>query len=1151
MTAVAFNRIGATRLFSSNASSNAGVAGYWTGYLASATLTLQSTLDLATTWNDIGGTYLFLSATPADPAAFAAALTTWLPVITTAGPPRLLWLINPADPPGYWRAVTWYAVATGPPSAPNWTTFGIWAFSLGTYGLRIAAGTALTLDQSFPAKLTIAAGSATIAAPGAQFRPTAATTLPFQDSSIGAWTGSFAVGGSDLAHLGVELRYAIRTSRKPADARISPVSMKIMGDLSTASTLAIAWDPLHPQTRGRSELRFVAPFPVIAAGFVSQRGYKTTLQPAAVAGPLSTGGFMFCRCASHLSSNAEMASEFDLFSLAPDGAFALKVVPPSGGAGPGLTDQLMLGMSGLETIQLAPSSSTLVVFDAGQPAFAPSVALDGTLPGSDETLLTSVATTAWISVMPSAADNPGLYYYAQPRQSPLFSGIEDGAMPYQQVPAARLPALPDSSQPRPVSYPVGAYAAVAASQATAARALETAALVPKRRLQITQPAQHVAMAPATDILAITPQGLVIEIDDTQSAISEVIIASLPDTDTPSLAFANPNAAFTAALFANQRFFVVANPTLLATAATCVPPFALNLDGWRFQFDPSLWRTGDDDPTMMVWKYANRSLVELAADGAAWGWPQAAIPAGGSLKATWQRLDAYIADARDIAAKDPTSPIGAFYRDVLIDPGWNGVLFLNAPIGLGTLPPALTFLAAGIDASRFFAHHIGVGLTPFDSSSNPIKLKQSSVFGLINYVDTVDLVIAQTTTFAFKTMQLKAQFSNAHLNGFSCQIELALNRLFGAPLLMIDAQHGNNLIVSGSLQNSSGSPAYAFGLTGQNRFNAGNTALSAVEITSLRIETQANPAPGHVTCSFVLGGKLQFLDVEGFDLFSYGGAPTPADELAPPPSFLVFGQLALTLDFATTAPTVQSWSANETGIAFDIVNSVARDDSLVNCFPVTVRSLVTSPDLTPLSDTATGLAPEDMGYLSVSAPFDQMPMTPTWYGLVMSLDLGSLGALASGVGLKVELLAAWSVVDDRSAPAIYLGLKLPGTSPRDGSFPLQGVLKLGFKSFIFSTYQQNGKRAYLLRLSRFGLSVLGFHFPPGNLDLSLFGGPDGRSTGQLGWLAAYQADKPRSVDGKSAAALTAPGRDSAVDDARTGPEPRLSRAKRLGRIPRRS
>jgi hypothetical protein len=113
--------------------------------------------------------------------------------------------------------------------------------------------------------------------------------------------------------------------------------------------------------------------------------------------------------------------------------------------------------------------------------------------------------------------------------------------------------------------------------------------------------------------------------------------------------------------------------------------------------------------------------------------------------------------------------------------------------------------------------------------------------------------------------------------------------------------------------------------------------------------------------------------------------------------------------------------------------------------------------------------------------------------------------------------------------VYLGLKLPGTTPREGSFPLQGILKLGFKSFSFSTYQQDGKLAYLLKMSRFALSVLGFSFPPGHLDISLFGGPQGRSTGQLGWLAAYT--DPEAKGGGQAVVGT----------------PLRERRKRLGRL----
>jgi hypothetical protein len=174
----------------------------------------------------------------------------------------------------------------------------------------------------------------------------------------------------------------------------------------------------------------------------------------------------------------------------------------------------------------------------------------------------------------------------------------------------------------------------------------------------------------------------------------------------------------------------------------------------------------------------------------------------------------------------------------------------------------------------------------------------------------------------------------------------------------------------------------------------------------------------------------------------------------------------------------------------------------------------------------------MGYLSISAPLDQVPMVPPWYGLVQALDLGSLGALAGGAGLKAEILAAWMVNPIDGDLPVYLGLKLPGTPTRAGSFPLQGVLKLGFKSFIFSTYLQDGKRAYLLKMSRFALSVLGFSFPPGNLDISLFGGPQGRSTGQLGWLAAYTDPNAEPVS----AGLAAGGRRSTA-----------ARRKRLGRL----
>ena len=1131
MTAPGFTQVGQTRLYASSAMGDAGLPGYWAGYLASAHLSLTPTLDLTATWQDVGGGYLFLRTTPADLDALSTALIAWLPSAGSAGPPRFLWLENPDDPSAYWRATTWYALGLGVAPDLRWTTWGISQWRLGAYSLQVAAGAALTLSSGNPAHVTIAAGATLFYAPGSGFTPSSANGIALQGPTIGVWGGEIAIAGADLADLGVELRYAIRASRDPADPRLSPISMPILGVLDQPSSLEIGLDPLHPFTRGRTRLRF-ASSPTIASGLVTQRGYATALFPMTPSPPLWDSGLMFCRCASRI--DGDDAESTDTFSLAPDGAYGLQVVAPQGGAGPGLVDQLQLGLSGFESVQLA-TNYTILLFTAGEPAFAPTVALDGSLPAGEDALLTDAATTAWIAAMPQQASAPGLAYFAQSRQSPFYSG-GGGALAFQPVPAARLAPLPAVNDALPASYPVGVYSGIANSQFAAARALETAALAPKRRQQIVPSRTSTSLATTTDTLAITPRGLTIAIDVQGETIDEVVVASLPGSTTPQLAFANPGPDFVAAILANQLFFVVADPAVLTAQATCVPPFALDLDGWRFDLDPAHWRAGKD-PTLMVWKYADRSLEALAADTAAWGWPEAAGGKGGGLAATWRILNDLIGDARRAVEADPQDPLAAFYHDVVQNPGWNGVLFLNAPVSLGALPPELRFLAAGIDPGRFFAHHVGIGATAFDATTSPPTLLRSSVFGLISYVDTVDLVPEQTRPFAFKTMQLTARFANARLAGFSTQIELALNQLYGAPLLKKDALNGNNLLVAGSLQSSGGSPAYAFSIVGQNRFSSINSVVIGVEIRTLRLETQANPLSVWITCSFVLGGRLEFLNVEDFDLFSYGAAPGASDGDPPFEGYLVFNQLVVTMDFALSKPQAQIWTASETGVHFDLPNSRPRPDSLIACFPVTARAFVSSPDLTPLENTSSGVSPEDMGYLSISAPIDQAPMAPPWYGLVMSLDLGSLGALAGSVGLKVELLAAWYVTGPNTLPALYLGLKLPGASARGGFLPLQGVLSLGFKNFVFSTYQQNSQRAYLLRLSRFTLSLLGFHFPPGNLDISLFGGRDGRSAGQLGWLAAYSdpdREKAKSTPSAAKAGLSRP-----------------ARAKRIGRIPTRS
>jgi hypothetical protein len=210
-------------------------------------------------------------------------------------------------------------------------------------------------------------------------------------------------------------------------------------------------------------------------------------------------------------------------------------------------------------------------------------------------------------------------------------------------------------------------------------------------------------------------------------------------------------------------------------------------------------------------------------------------------------------------------------------------------------------------------------------------------------------------------------------------------------------------------------------------------------------------------------------------------------------------------FTQSTPGIQTFVVNAENISFDLPNSALRPASLINNFPLKVSGLLSGPNLSASGEPPSGLTPEDLGFTSVAAPLEQTPMKPAWYGLVCDLELGSFGALSGGNPFRINVLMAWSEGTSEDAPPVYLGLKLPGISAVAGSFPLQGVLKLGFRSFRFEVYTNtDNETAYLLRLKQFALSVLTWSFPPGNTDIVLFG-ETGNPAGSLGWYAAYKKD----------------------------------------------
>ncbi|SEH40128.1 hemagglutinin protein [Magnetospirillum fulvum] len=550
--------------------------------------------------------------------------------------------------------------------------------------------------------------------------------------------------------------------------------------------------------------------------------------------------------------------------------------------------------------------------------------------------------------------------------------------------------------------------------------------------------------------------------------------------------------------------------------------------WLFRLSPRNWAAPDrvgPNCARLIFKFVGgRSLADLVADSASWSWPEASSEDGLASTAREDIL-AIIRTARAAVAtahaQSLASPYEPFLK-VIDDPDWCGVLALSVEVPLDSLPEPLQPLAAGIDPGKFYAHHLGLSATSFSSDSGVIRFNVTSSFGLIDYQDPIDQYFSSDIAFAFRVQQLTVGFENGALSSFNSTVQLMVNRLFGAETQLFPSEHGNNIILDGVYQSERDGAGvlretYLFAMREVGTFQLILGALHDVTVEQTRLATvrTADPAGGDttVTSAFQLSGRLRFVEPDSFDPFCWGPLANTSDsderdELNGSDG-LLYSNYAITMSFPLSDPQAVSFTVSEAALALDSANSPARPNSLFARFPLRLTGLIATPDSKITGGADSTFDPEAAGFVSVSAPISQGRLTQPWYGLVYEVDLGTLGALAGSVGITVRLLAAWSPAGGKKgAPAIYFGVALPGIEKALGiSLPLQGFLDLGFRTIQFSTYTDaEERRQYLMRLRDFGLHVLGFSFPPGHNDISLFGNPDQTSNTKLGWYAAYDNGK---------------------------------------------
>ena len=940
---------------------------------------------------------------------------------------------------------------------------------------------------------------------------------------------------------------------------------------ATPVAMTLQVDPAAPLDPARTLLSYRGSAAPIGTHYSSRLGYGVALAPAASTSDGPGPGFGFHK---RPGSTVELADDDPLY-LAPVGPFAMTVGGPAAELTGGLSGIEYFHFSTAAPVPItfvpgqpayAPSFPAEAAAGREDPAPGPgsltmraTTAFAAIAPpsGGQATYFAQPEGAPFFQLRGTRRDDPLLSYLVL---LDLVSGpIAAPLQPYPLLPYAGLSEGGDLARPEALERQI--------LSPWRRSALGASAGDPFLR-------PPMAMLEDGSVQGVTPQGVLANFtDDVWESI--VLSPARAGSETPQLAFNLPSARLRGALQSNQLFLVAADGALLMensgfhywitdsvlgdlarlTGSEAVPQatiarlvgagqapqsslaaftallqglltgadsqyiptivkygvyFELEVEGWRFRLSPSLWASRPHRPVMIL-KYAAGALDDFVRNTDSWAWPEIA-GIDGSIAATQTLLGDILEQAKaDVKTSGTGSRLYNFVTDVVLDPGWTGLVLLNADVPFSSVPPELAGLAAGIDASEFRAHHVGISVTPVTVDAPCLSLAQShsAIFGLIDYDQPEDIAHIEGD-FGFKVLLLQVLFVNSAIASFAARIELFVNRLFGELVTLYDSVHYNNLLLDGSYQHHGGVGHYVFAANNVSVFGAASvgtggsttqTVLLQSEIDQVQFVTATPDTAFQTTVRnrFLLNGRLRFAGLDGFDAFSFG--PTlDVNGAIVADGYLAFTRVSVNMDFPVDAPETRVFEFDLDDIDFDPAASFARPTSFFQRFPLQIAGMIRG---------TSEQKPQDRGYMPLETPLSQPGFTGDWFGLLFAVDLGTLGALSSAPGLSATILAAWS--PGANGHDVNIGLKMPGIESARTLLPLQGVIDLGFQAIDLQAagaLDNPPDPSYSLRFRNFYLRFLGWKFPPGQNSITLFGNPEAAtqslaaSRGALGWYAAY-------------------------------------------------
>lgn len=597
-----------------------------------------------------------------------------------------------------------------------------------------------------------------------------------------------------------------------------------------------------------------------------------------------------------------------------------------------------------------------------------------------------------------------------------------------------------------------------------------------------------------------------------------------------LSFLNLMPQMQSAFLTNQQFLVMTNNQylgdLFSTMNTSGGGFSdqpvfnnkMSIEDWPFDLNVGTNNTYADYNNVLIFKFCKGAIIDRVKNPKEWTQANAfnidkdntdPTSSYNQLVAVSSWLQNYLEAAEDsynAALADPASDQLKYYskfHTIINDPDWNGILALKATIDLQEFPQQLKGLISGINLKNFYAHHFGIEVNRIDASDVITMEPVSSLFGLINYVDPAySQQIAQGlnpnkpvqpaagATYDFKVLFLQVLFENTAITDFASKLQLTMNNLFSDKVTGTNNPYGSNslntIVLNGTYQDHNGTPVYMFDNKDDNLFFFDSNLLKNVEITKIQFNTlTTDPAALDIQSRFTMWGYLNFdkmiapaTNEDGIDYpldaFSFG--ITLNNETLQ--RGLNYSNLYVNMAFNLNTPTVTTFGFDATQIAFNSSQSNARTSSLYPNFALQINKLLSGNDKS---------LPSAQGYLKLSLPgINATGITGNWYGLQMTLNMGSPGELASSAGFNASLLIAWSPGSKSADPGYntFVGIKLPGTSSNAKLLSIQGVLKLSIDKL--SLQYVVDQQSYLLTLSNIALKLLGIlKLPPEAIQTSCY------------------------------------------------------------------